>query len=214
MRKKFILFALALLSSKGFSAEMPSAPQQALDRLMSGNRRYVEGKITEQGRDVFKREQLALGQAPFAVIVSCSDSRVPPEIIFDQGLGDTFIVRVAGNVLGSLEKESVLFGADALKASLIFVLGHSNCGAIKAALEGGEAIRDIPEVAKRLAPALKVKAETGVPRLEQVIKTNVEYVRDHLKAVPLLAQFIKENRLMIVGGYYELETGKVIQLKD
>ena len=151
MRKKLIFFALALLSSKGFSAEMLPAPQQALDRLMAGNRRYVEGKINEQGRDVFKREQLALGQAPIAVIVSCSDSRAPPEIIFDQGLGDTFIVRVAGNVLGSLEKESVLFGADALKAPLIFVLGHSNCGAIKAALEGGEAIRDIPEVAKRLA---------------------------------------------------------------
>ena len=214
MRKIFLISALVLLASKGLSVEAQSAPQQALERLMAGNRRYVEGKIHEQGRDVFKREQLVEGQTPFAVIVSCSDSRVPPEIIFDQGLGDTFIVRVAGNVLGMLEKESVLFGADALKAPLIFVLGHSNCGAIKAALQGGEAIRDIPEVAKQLAPALKVKPEKDIPRLEQVIKTNVEYVRDHLKAIPLLAQFIKENRLMIIGGYYELETGKVIQLKD
>src|SRR5689334_15950078 len=116
MRRIFLISALALLTSKGLSIETQSAPEQALQRLMAGNRRYVEGKIQEQGRDVFKREQLVEGQAPFAVIVSCSDSRVPPEIIFDQGLGDTFIVRVAGNVLGLLEKESVLFGADTLKA--------------------------------------------------------------------------------------------------
>jgi len=213
MRRILVILAFIVGAEQGISAqERTFTPQQALDELVKGNERYVSGKIDYPTRDIFNRAELAKGQAPFAVIVSCSDSRVPPEIIFDQGLGDTFIVRVAGNVIGALELESVLFGTDALKAPLILVLGHSNCGAVKAAIEGGDAVRDIPKIAKQLEPALKVKPVKGTPRLEQVIKTNVEYVRDQLRAIPLLAQFIRDQRLKIIGGYYELETGKVILL--
>ena len=207
--------AFLLLSSALFADNFPS---DSLERLMQGNQRYVNGKLDHPNREVFRREEIAAGQEPFAVIVCCSDSRVPPEIIFDVGLGDTFIVRVAGNVIGPLETESVLFAVDALHAPLILVLGHSNCGAVKAAMKGGEAAKDIPQIAAKIAPAMKpiaVKKEQGkMPTLDEVIKTNVEYVRDQLRAIPLLSLLIKENKLRIVGGFYDLEDGKVSLLKN
>ena len=207
--------AFLLLSSALFADNFPS---DSLERLMQGNQRYVNGKLDHPNREVFRREEFAAGQEPFAVIVCCSDSRVPPEIIFDVGLGDTFIVRVAGNVIGPLETESVLFAVDALHAPLILVLGHSNCGAVKAAMKGGEAAKDIPQIAAKIAPAMKpiaVKKEQGkMPTLDEVIKTNVEYVRDQLRAIPLLSLLIKENKLRIVGGFYDLEDGKVSLLKN
>ncbi len=215
MRRILVSLALFWGVEQAFGAqeEVVSTPQQALEKLMAGNERYVSGKTVHPNQDLFRREGLVKSQAPFAVIISCSDSRVSPEVIFDQGLGDTFIVRIAGNVMGTIVTESIMFGADALKAPLILVLGHSNCGAIKAAIEGGNATRDIPEVAKQLAPALKVTPTKDTPRLEQVIKTNVEYVRDRLRAMPLLAQLVREKKLMIVGGYYDLENGKVSLLE-
>ncbi len=115
--------------------------------------------------------------------------------------------------MGPLELESILFAADALKAPLIMVLGHSNCGAVKAAVKGGEASRDIPEIAKKIAPAIKAASHDNKKvTVDEVVKTNVEYVRDQLRAIPLLARFIKENSLIIVGGFYDLEQGTVILL--
>jgi carbonic anhydrase len=216
MEKNMRAFAAFLLLSGALFAD--TSPSDALERLLQGNQRYVNGKLDHPNREVFRREEIAAGQEPFAAIVCCSDSRVPPEIIFDVGLGDTFIVRVAGNVIGPLETESVLFAVDALHAPLILVLGHSNCGAVKAAMKGGEAAKDIPQIAAKIAPAMKpiaLKKEQGkMPTLDEVIKTNVEYVRDQLRAIPLLSLLIKQNKLLIVGGFYDLEDGKVSLLKN
>lgn len=212
--------ALTITLSSGLLAEpIRPSPSEALERLVEGNQRYVDGKPTHPNIGCFRREALVEGQEPFAAIVSCSDSRVPPEIIFDQGLGDTFIVRLAGNVVGPLEIESVLYAADALGTPLIIVLGHADCGAIKAAMKGGEAARDFPEIVKKLAPAFKALSHlkdehNQKPTLERAIKTNVQYVRDQLRAIPLLSQLIKENRLNIIGGYYSLDDGKVTLLPD
>jgi len=216
MKKIMKTCIASLLLSGGLFAGQ--APSDSLEMLMQGNQRYVSGKLDHPNREIFRREEIAAGQEPFDVIVCCSNSRVPPEIIFDVGLGDTFIVRVAGNVIGPLETESVMFGVDVLHAPVILVLGHSNCGAVKAAMKGGEAAKDIPQIAAKIAPAMKpiaIKKEQGkMPTLDEVIKTNVEYVRDQLRAIPLLSLLIKENKLRIVGGFYDLEDGKVSLLKN
>jgi carbonic anhydrase len=209
-------FFIFLLLSGALFAE--TTPKDSLEKLMRGNQRYVNGQLDHPNREIFRREEVATGQEPFAAIICCSDSRVPPEIIFDVGLGDAFVVRVAGNVIGPLETESVLFAVDVLHAPLILVLGHSNCGAVRAAMQGGAAAKDIPQIAKKIAPAMKtiaLKKEQGkVPMLDEVIKTNVEYVRDQLKTIPLFSHLIKENKLMILGGFYDLDDGKVSLLKN
>ncbi|MBS3905081.1 MAG: carbonic anhydrase [Simkania sp.] len=220
MRCILPILGVFIASTTGILAETSQySPKEALDMLMQGNQRYMSGKPSHSDVGSFHREELVNGQTPIAVIVSCSDSRVSPEIIFDQGLGDTFVVRLAGNVIGPLEIESILYGADALATPLIIVLGHSNCGAVKAAMTGGEAIRDIPEIAKKLAPAFKAlkhlkEEHKQTPTLEEAIKTNVKYVRDQLRAIPLLAQFVEEKRLSILGGFYDLEDGKVSLLNN
>ena len=185
------------------------APNVALERLMQGNQKYVSGKLDHPSRDVFRREKVAPGQEPFAVIVCCSDSRVPPEIIFDVGLGDVFVVRVAGNVVGDLGMESILYAVDVLHAPMIMVLGHSNCGAVDAVMKG--IIDDIPEIAAKIEPAMKSLEK---PTLGEVIKANVSLVCDQLKSTPLLSRFAKEGKMLIVGGVYDLNDGKVSLLKN
>lgn len=191
-------------------------PSVALERLMQGNQKYVSGKLDHPSRDIFRREEVAPGQEPFAVIVCCSDSRVPPEIIFDVGLGDVFVVRVAGNVVGRLGMESIQYAVDVLHAPMIIVLCHSNCGAVKAVMEG--TIEDIPEIAKKIEPAIKSieskKGRGAKPMLDEVIKNNVAIVRDQLKATPFLLRLAKEGKIMIVGGVYDLDDGKVSLLKN
>lgn len=183
--------------------------EDPLQKLLAGNARFMKGKSIHPNQTVQKRKELVSEQKPFAIIISCSDSRVPSEIIFDQGLGDIFSIRVAGNIVDSVELDSVEFAVDELKVPLILVLGHQNCGAVTAVLEGTHAVDDLKDVEPYLLPALKESKKLPGDPLENAIKTNVWFVIKSLENKPLLSKLIAKKKLQILGGYYELETGHV-----
>lgn len=156
--------------------------------------------------------EVAQGQKPFAAILSCADSRVPPELIFDQGLGDLFVVRVAGNVVKNTQVGSLEFAVEQLGARLIMVLGHSRCGAVNAAL--ARAVGLSPALAKVVAPISKVveslRTADGDPSLDEAIEANVlRSVEKISQRSVLLATLLKEGTIEIVGACYDLETGQV-----
>jgi carbonic anhydrase len=191
-------------------AEAYLTPDEALKKLMSGNERYVRNAASRPDQTPARRTQLALSQHPFAVILGCSDSRVAPEIIFDQGLGDLFVVRVAGNVIDDEGLGSLEYAVEHLHAPLIVVLGHTKCGAVTAAVSGEPAPGHIRAVVHALKPA--VEATKGQPgdHVENAINANVQRVVDQLKNTkPILAEHIKMGTLKIVGGRYDLSSGTV-----
>lgn len=198
--------SIFLLSFSYLQAESPS-PSAALERLISGNLRFVENHSTHPDETGERRKELANIQEPFAIILGCSDSRVSPEIIFDQGIGDIFVVRVAGNVIGPVVLDSIDYSAIHLHSSIIMVLGHQNCGAVSAVLQGkGD---EIEAIAAQIAPSVaKTKMDKGDP-LENAIKQNVKEMVAQLRATPCLAKLIKSGKIGIVGGYYDFCTGTV-----
>lgn len=182
----------------------------ALEKLMEGNQRYVESQTACHEDWTAQRAALAEGQTPFAIIVSCSDSRVPPEIIFDQTLGSLFVVRVAGNIVDDFAIGSIEYGVNVLGATLILVLGHANCGAVDAALKGLRFDNNIQEVLKAIEPAIRSAKKAEDSSLEGAIKANVRYVEKILsKSKPVLSRAIKKKLVELYGGYYDLKSGKV-----
>lgn len=182
-------------------------PEEGLKRLMEGNSRYVHDKLEHPDRSKDRREALISKQRPFAVILGCADSRVSPEIIFDQGIGDLFVVRVAGNVLDPVVLDSLEFASLYLGSSTLLVLGHENCGAVNAVLENQT--KDIESVADLIRPAV-VKIDRKAPQaLEEAVKANVKSVVQQLKETPVLKRLVEEKKLTIIGGYYKLGTGEV-----
>lgn len=179
------------------------ADQDPLKRLVEGNKRYMNKESIEQ-----KRESLVSQQTPFAIIVGCSDSRVPPELIFDQHIGDLFVIRVAGNVVGPVEMDSIEYAADVVKVPLILVLGHESCGAVKAVLDG-TAKGDIENIAPLIQPAIDQTKNLPGDRLENAIKANVRLVMQSLKKNAILSPLFKKGKLKMIGGYYRLDTGAV-----
>lgn len=203
----FALFFAPIFSVSAVEANPSKNP---LERLMQGNQRYVNSTTVCHEDWTAKRAALTKNQKPFAIIVACSDSRVPPEIIFDQTLGDLFIVRVAGNIVDDFAIGSIEYGVTVLGANLILVLGHSNCGAVQAALKGMKFDNHIQEVLNAIQPAIATtKGESG-NLLEKATKANVQLVEKKLKASkPVLAQLLAKGSLRILGGYYDLDSGKV-----
>lgn len=193
----------------GWAAEANPA-KDPLERLIQGNQRYVTSTTVCHEDWTAKRTALLENQKPFAVIVACSDSRVPPEIVFDQTLGHLFIVRVAGNIVDDFAIGSIEYGVSILGANLVVVLGHSNCGAVEAALKNMKFDNHIQEVLNAIQPAIATtKGQTG-NLLEKAIKANVKNVEQKLKtSKPVLAKLIEKGTLRILGGYYDLESGKV-----
>ncbi len=182
-------------------------PDEALEKLMKGNERYINEISKFSNRSQERREETIHSQEPFAAIISCSDSRGSPDIIFDQGIGDIFVVRVAGNVIGPIELASLEYSAIYLNSSLIMVLGHENCGAVKAVLEGKS--KDIEPIAELIAPAIEMAKCHKGSLWENAIKDNaIHFVKD-LRANPALADLINKGRLKVVGAYYSFTTGKV-----
>lgn len=187
-------------------------PKEALKALMKGHQRFMNEESEHPHRTSERRLETAEKQEPFAAIVGCSDSRVSPEIIFDQGIGDLFIVRVAGNVIGPVELASVEYSAVYLHSSLIVILGHENCAAVGAVLAGKT--KDIEPVAKLIAPAAKNTVGQGPERLENTIKENVRLMAEGLKKNPVLNALIEKKKLAVVGAYYHFQTGEVEFLND
>ncbi len=187
------------------------SPAQALDQLQQGNARFAENQPIDPNRSPERREAVKQGQTPFATVVGCSDSRVAPELIFDQGIGDLFIVRVAGNVVGPIEIDSIEYAAGVVGTPLLVVLGHENCGAITAVLEGKTA--DIEALAKQIEPAVKKTKNMKGNRLEETTKVNVMLVVEKLKKNKILSKLIGEKKLEVRGGYYHLASGEVEWLR-
>lgn len=188
-----------------------NAPE-AVDRLKEGNQRYVEGEAQHSNQAKARREEVARGQHPFAIILGCADSRVPPEIIFDQGLGDLFVNRVAGNIVTDAMLGSMEYAVEHLGVRLIVVLGHEKCGAVAASLQGGEVPGHIGSLVGAIRPVVvKWQKEFGdTPALDNVVRLNVMHVVDQLKSSePILHEFVKEGKLTIAGARYDLDDGTV-----
>jgi len=191
-------------------------PDAALERLMAGNRRYVADQSERPNQNPARRMEVARGQKPFAAVLGCSDSRVPSEIIFDCGLGDLFIVRTAGHVLESVVCGSLEYGAAYLEIPLILVLGHSQCGAVTSVVEGGA---ELPGEMRSLGVYIKSALDhaQGQPGdlPANTIRCNTELtVEDLQQSEPFLHELVEAGRLMIVGAYYDLETGEVTLLGE
>jgi carbonic anhydrase len=182
---------------------------QALVQLMEGNQRFMAAKRLSPHQDMVRVAEVATGQAPFAAILSCADSRVVPEIAFDQGIGDLFVVRVAGNLATTEDIASDEFAVGVLGVPLIMVLGHERCGAVDAAIKGGE----LPGVIESLVFAIQPAVQTAVgepgDQLTNVIKANVRLQVQRLQASSVIAAAVKAGKLKIVGAYYDLDTGEV-----
>jgi len=179
-------------------------PDEALNQLLEGNKRFIENKRKNPNQSMARIQEVAQGQAPFAAILSCADSRVPAEIIFDQGFGDLFVVRNAGNVATPEEIGSLEFGTLVLGAKVLIVIGHKNCGAVKATIAGNAVPGQIGSILDAIKPAIKPNQT-----LEESIISNVKLGMSRLQASPVISQLIKDGKLKIVGGYYDLDTGMV-----
>ena len=188
----------------------PLDKKQAWQRLLEGNTRFAAGTSVHPHQTAARRTELTGGQQPFAVIVGCSDSRVSPEIIFDHGLGDLFVVRVAGNIVDDVVLGSIEYAVEHLGAPLIVVLGHESCGAVTAAVRAGKVHGHISSIVEVLKPAVKrARMQTGSV-VENVISANVEITVERLKqSPPILSEFVKAGKLEIIGAYYDLKTGLV-----
>jgi carbonic anhydrase len=184
-------------------------PDQALKLLMDGNKRFVSRKPQHPHQDWARVQEVAKGQKPFASILSCADSRVPSEILFDQGFGDLFVCRVAGNVVTPEEMGSLEFGAAVLGTKVMMVIGHERCGAVDATIKGAAVPGQIGSLIDAIKPALaRTKNLPGDP-LANAVKANVQMQVEKLKASPVLAERIAAGQLKVVGAYYDLDAGTV-----
>lgn len=200
-------------------SDKPVESGSPMKRLMLGNARFVEQKFDNPNRSLSRLKEVAEHQQPFAAVLSCADSRVPAEIIFDQGIGDIFDVRIAGNIatpeaIGSLE-----YAAVKLHVPLILVLGHERCGAVKAALEGGALPGQISTLTKAIEPAIKnnsyLNDYPSIPLVDRAVEENVRYQVEKLqKESKVLADLVEKRKLSIRGGWYDLDTGQVCLVRD
>jgi carbonic anhydrase len=193
----------------------------ALERLREGNRRFVaDVRSSDTLRSRAHRSELAGGQEPFAIILGCSDSRVPAEIVFDQGLGDLFVIRVAGNIVASSQVGSVEFAAERFGTRLVVVLGHSQCGAILATLDelrqpADHQSRNLRSIVDRIRPSVEALLATElrndpVALVRQAVRANIRASVDHLRhGSSVLEKLVGPNGLLVVGAEYSLETGIV-----
>jgi carbonic anhydrase len=196
--------------------ELIVAPDEAFYRLKEGNSRYANGNLQHLGQTAKGHTKLAKTKYPFAIVVGCSDSRVPPEIVFDQGLGDLFVCRIGGNVINDESLGSIEYAVDHLGVRLIVVLGHQCCGAVQAAKKTIAAKGNAHGHIQSLVTAIKPAVETTVKDdLDATIKANVKYVVDALRSsMPILKPKVEAGGLKVIGGYYSLDTGCVSFIWD
>lgn len=193
---------------------------EALARLRAGNRRFIDGTRTSTAQLSAQARGSSLEQRPFAIILGCSDSRVPAEMVFDQGLGDLFVIRVAGNIVAPSQVGSVEFAADRFGVRLVVVMGHSHCGAVKATLDelrspSGEQSRNIRSIVDRIRPSVESLARTELRHdpaalAAEAVRANVRASVNQLRhGSELLETLIARDALRVVGAEYSIETGVV-----
>ena len=217
MKKRLFILALAvcmILACSGIviaaGDSQNLAASDAWQELLKGNQRFVAGERAIMNFPN-KRIELIAGQHPFAAVISCSDSRVPPELLFDQGLGDLFIIRVAGNVAGPIELGSIEYGIEHLHIPLLVVLGHQACGAVDAAVQG-PAGGNIQSILNEIEPAVKIAKKT--PRTGNLVEDSVDenvklVIKNILKRSPITEEYVKEGKLTVIGAKYFFDTGKI-----
>jgi carbonic anhydrase len=209
------LVSAAIQPSTTARAETPSVSAgDALTMLMDGNARYVASKAEHPAQTADRREEVAKGQHPFAVILACADSRVGPELIFDRGLGDLFVIRVAGNIADEGALGSIEYALEELGVPLVMVLGHERCGAVKATLDlaeaGGTAPGHIASLVDGIKPIVDEAKAQGGDILDNAVRANVKHVTGELKEnEPILAEFVHDEKVKIVGARYDLDSGVV-----
>ncbi len=184
--------------------------QQALDRLLVGNRRYMTMRQVHPRQTVIHRQNLVEGQHPFAAILSCSDSRVPSELIFDQGLGDLFIVRTAGHALNEVVIASLEYAVFALRVPLVMVLGHGQCGAVTAVVTAQDLPGYLPSLVSSLRPALASVNLAAADGIDEAIRANTRFTAKYLAThSTVIQQAMDQANLRIVAGYYDMSKGSV-----
>lgn len=190
-------------------AKNPEA-NQSLKKLLEGNKRCVVCKQQNPRQDAKRRKEVSKGQKPFAVIVGCSDSRIPPNLVFDQGLGDLFVIRLAGNIIDNAALGSIEYAVEHLGTKLVVVLGHGDCGAVTAATKTEDAPGHVGTIVKALQPAVKKARKLTGNLIDNAIRENVLLmVKKIQSSKPILAEMVDKNEIEIVGAYFNIETGQV-----
>lgn len=217
--KSSILLATVITSAIAYAAlpESPSPQSKSWQRLLDGNARFVSDMPKHPRQDGKRRTEVAAGQKPFAVIIGCADSRTPPELLFDEGLGELFVVRLAGNIVDDAALGSVEFAVAKLGARLIVVLGHEKCGAVAAAVDAVKGAAAPPGSIGAIVDAIKPAAANvhGQPgdEVDNAVRANVLSIVERLKkASPILSPLVQNGELTLVGARYDLDDGKVQQL--
>ena len=192
-------------------AQNDMTPDEILTKLMEGNKRFVKQKRDKPNQTTVRLEEVAAGQAPFAAVLSCADSRVPVEIVFDRGVGDIFVVRDAGNIAADESIGSLEFGTLVLGAKVLMVIGHQDCGAVISTMKQLEVPGKIGLILDNIKPAIANylgKADDKAV-VKKATEANVLYQIEQLKKSPVIADLIANNKLKIVGGYSNLKTGEI-----
>ena len=185
-----------------------SSPDACIEALEAGNARFVKGEIMAPNRNMERLKELQGGQAPFAAFLACADSRVPVEMVFDQGFGDLFICRIAGNIVNTETIGSLEFGCAVLGAKVLYVMGHSSCGAVNATIAGAA----VPGVISSLYYGIKPACEAAHGDLDAAIAENVKFQVKQLAVSPVLKDLVEKGALKIVGGVYDLTSGKATRV--
>jgi carbonic anhydrase len=190
------------------------AADQALSKLMEGNKRYSRGKELHPDETLARRRELEQGQHPFAVILSCADSRVPPELIFDQGLGDLFVIRVAGNIAADDDLGSFEYAVEHLHTRLIVVLGHENCGAVSAAVEGANASGHLQSLLSAIQPSVEETRDLPGNKVHNCVLANARRMARQIReSEPVLKELIQKENVKVVAADYALDSGVVTLLE-
>jgi carbonic anhydrase len=210
---KPIAFAMICVVVLSYSLHAAPSADDALAILKDGNARYIAELAKHPDQTIEHRKELIKGQTPFVTILSCSDSRVPPEIIFDQGLGDVFSVRVAGNVADTDEIGSIEYGVGHLNTPLLIVMGHAKCGAVTAVVKGDKVDGSIPQLVSHIVPAVneaRATGATGDELLDAAITLNVWHsISDIFTKSEEVRNLVGKGKLKVIGAVYDLESGKI-----
>lgn len=200
----------AATPAHGDSAPSRPTPDHALQKLVDGNARFVAGHAEHPNQSVARRIEVASGQTPFAVVITCSDSRVSPEIYFDQGLGDLFVVRDAGHTLNDHVIGSIEYAIEHLKASVVIVVGHEKCGAVAAAVAGGRADGRIGTIIEAIRPAVEQTKNQAGDKTDNAIRGNARRVAKALATTgPIIAQAVQSGEVKVFAARYDLASGRV-----
>jgi len=210
----FVLILFLFSAGTKFQAQTDSEFNSLIKKLVEGNKRYTSSKMIHPDQTAARRTAVANEQHPFAVVLSCSDSRVPPEVIFDQGIGDLFVIRVAGNILDNTALGSIEYAVEHLNVKLIVVLGHERCGAVSAAVKGGEALGHIRFLVEAIQPAVEKAKQLPGDVIQNAVRVNVQNVVAQLKTSgSVIEEFVHEKKMEIIGARYDLDDGTVSFLK-